>query len=40
MSVDVGTGPKRMGTRKHPIEFGRNVNFIGTARSDDSGRMV
>jgi len=36
MSVDNIHNPMRMGTRKHPIEFGKNPNYISTARSDDS----
>jgi len=36
MSVDNTHNPIRMGTRKNPKLFGKNPNFISTARSDDS----
>ena len=36
MSVDTGNKPSRMGTRKNPIAFGKNANYISPARSDDS----
>ena len=38
MSVDTGNKPSRMGTRKNPIAFGKNANYISTGRSDDSDR--